>query len=83
MSVRQLAGRLLPASLLEERAGRGAAVQLPESVALAMVASLRFGALNPSMIEAMKNEPDAARAAAEGLAELARLVATQAEGEAA
>lgn len=82
-SVRALAGRLLPAELLEPRAGRGAAVQLPESVALALVFSLRFGALNPSMIEAMKSDPAAAKAAVDGLATLARLVAPRPDTEAA
>lgn len=82
-SVRALAGRVLPPELLKPRAGRGAAVQLPEDVALALVFSLRFGALNPQMIEAMKTDPAAALAAVKGLATLARLAAPQTEGEAA
>lgn len=82
-SVRALAGRLLPAELMEARAGRGAAVQLPEDVAMAMVASLRFGALNPAMIEAMKTSPREAMAAANGLATLAKLVAKPVANEAA
>lgn len=82
-SVRVLAYRLLPAEMLETRRGRGAAVQLPESVALALVATLKVGALTPQMADALKSDPTAARAAADGLAELVRLVAMSAEGQAA
>lgn len=78
-----LARRLLPAKLLEKRAGRGAAVQLPESVALALVATLRIGALDPQVIDAMKADPAAALAAADGLAALARLIGGELQDEAA
>ena len=82
-SVNVLARLLLPAELLEKRAGRGAAVQLPEDVALALVAALRIGLLDPGVITEMKKDPAAALEAADGLAKLARLVATPAEGQAA
>lgn len=81
--VRTLAFRLLPGELLEQRAGRGAALQLPEPVALALVDALRCGVLDPKVIDAMKTDPAAVIAAAGGLAELARMFAAPAEGEAA
>lgn len=84
--VRVLAMRLLPAELLEERAGRGGALQLPESVALALVPILKVGALTPQLIDALKEDPAMAKAAANGLAELAELAtmfAMSADGEAA
>lgn len=81
-SVRVLASRLLPPKLLEERAGRGAAVQLPEPVALALVDAMRIGVLDPQLVTEMKKDPAAALAAAEGLVALARLLAP-AEGRAA
>lgn len=82
-SVRVLASRLLPAELLEERAGRGAAVQLPEPVALALVDAMRIGVLDPQLVEEMKKDPAAALAAAEGMATLARLLVAPATGKAA
>ncbi|WP_368566137.1 hypothetical protein [Pseudoxanthomonas sp. UTMC 1351] len=82
-SVRLLASKLLPAELLAERAGRGAAVQLPESVALALVDAMRIGVLDPQLVEEMKKDPAAAVAAAEGMAALARLLVAPATGKAA
>jgi hypothetical protein len=82
-SVRALVPRILPAELLEERAGRGAAVQLPEDVALALVAALRFGVLDSRVIAAMQEDPAAVIATADGLAELARMFATTTANRAA
>lgn len=76
-SVNVLARRVLPAELLEKRAGRGAAVQLPESVALALVAALKVGALDAQMADAMKNDPAAVIAAGEALVALAQLGAVR------
>lgn len=81
--VSALARRVLPSRLLENRAGRGAAVQLPESVALALVDTLRLGVLDSRMVAALKDEPAAVLAAAEGLAELVRLVEGETQAEAA
>lgn len=73
----------MPPELLEERAGRGAAVQLPEPVALALVDALRCGVLDPKVIDVLKKDPAAVIAAADGLTALARMFAAPAEGEAA
>lgn len=67
------ARRVLPERLLEKRAGRGAAVQLPESVGRALVATLRYGLVDAPVVEALKSDPKAVLAAADALAELARL----------
>lgn len=82
-SVNMLARKVLPAELLEPRAGRGGAVQLPESVALALVDTLRLGALDPQMIEALKTDPAAVLAAADGLAQLVQLLGGTTQSEAA
>lgn len=82
-SVNMLARKLLPPELLEPRAGRGAAVQLPEWVALALVDTLRLGALDPQMIEALKTDRAAVLAAADGLAQLVRLLDGTTQSEAA
>lgn len=82
-SANELIRRTVPPSLLEARTGRGAAVQLPESVAVALVSTLRLGVLNPQVIEAMKNDPASVRAAAKGLAELVRLAESAPPAEAA
>lgn len=76
-SVHVLARRLLPPEMLETRRGRGAAVQLPEPVALALVDVFRLGTLTPTVVDAIKNDPAAVLAAADGLAALARLTAPQ------
>lgn len=76
--VRVLAMRLLPEELLEARAGRGAALQLPEPVALALVSVLKVGALTPALIDALKADPAMAKDAANGLAKLAEFATTTA-----